>query len=468
MKKHILQLLGVFLYFSSLSQPYSTGLLFDNNAYEAVPQSATLSKDDYDLPESISLKKWCPEVKNQGQYGTCTGWASAYYARTIIEAKQNNLSGSAINQTAFSPSWIYNQIRYSNDTNCKNGASLENAMELMQNKGTAKLSDYAYCCDCPISEAIRTAAIDYKIKGYKTLFSLNASIDVKTKTIKKALSEEKPVVIGFNVRESFYSAGAPWEPVSSDYSKLNYYNGHALCIIGYDDNKYGGAFQLINSWGANWGESGFCWIEYADLVAFCQTAFEVIEIPKVIVTETFLEGEITFELRDGNSMQAVKSSNNENSEIVSYKTSKNYESGTMFRFYISNSKPAYIYAIASDLAGGINKIFPHKENISPYLGYSKSSIPFPSESAYIRMDNTAGTDFLCILYSKEELDIDAIKEKMESQAGKSFYSKLNYALGSKLIPFKSINYQEDGIGFETKLPDDDSSVVPVIIEINHQ
>ena len=37
-----------------------------------------------------------------------------------------------------------------------------------------------------------------------------------------------------------------------------------MCVIGYDDNKSGGSFEVMNSWGEDWGDKGFFWIKYAD------------------------------------------------------------------------------------------------------------------------------------------------------------------------------------------------------------
>ena len=37
-----------------------------------------------------------------------------------------------------------------------------------------------------------------------------------------------------------------------------------MCLIGYDDKKGGGSFQIMNSWGADWGDKGFFWIKYED------------------------------------------------------------------------------------------------------------------------------------------------------------------------------------------------------------
>jgi C1A family cysteine protease len=45
------------------------------------------------------------------------------------------------------------------------------------------------------------------------------------------------------------------------------YGGHAMTIVGYDDNRVSprgdkGAFKLLNSWGTGWGDRGYGWVSY--------------------------------------------------------------------------------------------------------------------------------------------------------------------------------------------------------------
>ncbi|HOA06363.1 MAG TPA: C1 family peptidase, partial [Spirochaetota bacterium] len=39
-----------------------------------------------------------------------------------------------------------------------------------------------------------------------------------------------------------------------------YDTNHAIVIVGWDDSKK--SFLIKNSWGEDWGEKGYMWIEY--------------------------------------------------------------------------------------------------------------------------------------------------------------------------------------------------------------
>lgn len=58
----------------------------------------------------------------------------------------------------------------------------------------------------------------------------------------------------FNERSGVFDAGTPTESRGVD---------HVVLIIGWDDTKgEKGAWLIKNSWGKEWGEGGFAWIEY--------------------------------------------------------------------------------------------------------------------------------------------------------------------------------------------------------------
>ena len=441
------------------AQQYSTGLNFDDNKYSEEPMKATLLTRDYTvLPTRASLKQYCPTPKNQGSYGTCVGWSSAYAARSIVEANQNEWTDkSIITENAFSGTFVYKHIKQDTDANCQWGSWIADAMQLMVNKGVPKYKDFNIDCPSSISTTIYNKAADHKIKSYARLHNADDSKNMKIRTVKKALANGNPVVFGMKCPSSFHDARGVWTPSENPN---NAYGGHAMCVIGYDNNKYGGAFEIMNSWGTGWGNDGFVWIKYDDFAAFTKYSFEMIAIPKKKPEDIDLSGELQLVLATGTQMNAsyVNTQNN----LGYYKMNKAYSSGTRFRLYISNNEPAFVYAIGTDATQKIFQIFPHKENISAALNYKSNNVAIPDESHYVQMDNTKGTDYLCVLYSKEPININALKKQLESQTG-NFPTRINAVLGNKLV--KSASFSNGTIKFQAKSKG--KTVVALVVETEH-
>ncbi len=75
---------------------------------------------------------------------------------------------------------------------------------------------------------------------------------------KKALIEGTPVSTGFFLPASFFNIKSDvWYTKPDDSLSDWKHAGHAMLVVGYDDNKAGGAFRVMNSWGTGWGESGY-------------------------------------------------------------------------------------------------------------------------------------------------------------------------------------------------------------------
>ncbi len=442
----------LFLFIPGFAQPYSTGMSFDDEAYEKILVTAPLSRGDFDnLPHSIDLRPYAPTPGNQGQTGTCTAWSSAYHARTITESiALNRTNKSEINKNTFSPSYIYNQIRLA--PGCQKGTYIHQALELMSKEGVAKFSDMPFNCDRKVYSSDKQKASSFKIDGFKTLF-VNKSNN-KILPVKKSLSEKKPVVIGMECATSFFYAKSLWTPKQEEYQKQ--FGGHAMVTVGYDDNRYGGAFLVMNSWGEQWGERGFVWIKYTDYNHFVKYAFEMIGRP---TANKKLSGSMTIALKTGGNIPVRLAQNGY------YISSQDYSSGTQFRLMISNHQPAYVYALGSDLTKKSFKIFPHKEGISPFLGYQGNNVIIPGEKYWIRMNETVGKDYFCVLYSSKKLDINNILRQLETAPGTTFKERLKSVLGTSLLPTAHINYSSNKLNFNAQATK--HGIVPIILEIDH-
>jgi hypothetical protein len=437
---------------TAYSQEYGRGVLLNDSLYVNSPVAAPLMRGDYnDVPSRYSLKEYAPTPGYQGSYSTCAGWCTAYAARTILEAIKNRWKHQVIDRNAFSPSFVYNQIRYG--TGCNAGTSILDALNILKTMGCEKLSDFSYDCDREVSDKDKLLALDHKIIEYREV--TNSQTSNKAMYVKKSIANDRPVVIAMNCPESFNNASEVWNPDSSDYNSDNM-GGHGITVIGYDDNKFGGAFELMNSWGTNWGNKGFTWMRYPDFQKFCVYAFEVLEKPSDSSNTPDLSGSLRFIESSGKEM--MTSFNGE------YFVMQNaYPSGSLFELRISNNQPAYVYALGSDNTCKVTKIFPFNDKMLAYLPYKKNDLAIPDEDHYNMIDTAAGPTYYCFLYSKKSLDIDSIMKKIESGTG-IFKERLKDAVKDIQVDSNNLKFS-DGNEINFNAVSSGKIVVPVLVEI---
>jgi len=448
----------IFSHLCIIAQEFPRGIPDEKDyLYESVEQKVSLTRATYRSVESrASVKQFAPYPSRQ-VHGTCAAFATAYAARTIVEAQRNAWTDKTkITENAFAPGFIY-KITVPNSPNCW-GAFPSELLTNMQKYGVPKLS--AFSTECPSAYPNSTAfaaASPYKIKGFVKLFGEYDDAKIKVQTVKKSLSEGNPVVASMICPNSFDKAGDLWQPteLAGDPISQRAHARHAVSIVSYDDTKYGGAFEIMNSWGTTWGNQGFTWVSYANFASFFYQALEVLplEKPKNVV----LAGKIRFEEENGQEMQAKLGGDG-------YQMLKPYPSGTRFRMFIANSAPCYLYAFGSDLSNQIYPIFPTSGQISAALTYSKSEFAIPNEEQHIRMDNQVGTDFMCIIYAKEALDIEEIKQKIRNENG-TFQEKVQKVLSVYSVEKEKIHFSPNEISFNTDLTP--KSLVSVVLSIKH-
>ncbi|MEZ0540204.1 C1 family peptidase [Fibrella arboris] len=260
---------------SVLAQPApAPGLLFNDEAYAQVSYQDILSKEP--LPGRVSFESLCPPVQAQGAYGTCVGFACGYYLRTILEAKARRVKTRRdIGKLAFSPSYLYEKAKADGDYACSEGVYLSKVFTVLKDIGSVPFNRFPYPACGQQTKAVDALAARYRIRGYARLFNVQDSELKKVINLKKALAEGAPVVVGMVIPPSFYRAGRSWKPTPADNPQDKQLPGHALCLIGYDDNRLGGAFRVVNSFGKAWADGGFCWIGYQDMVRFTRYGYVV-------------------------------------------------------------------------------------------------------------------------------------------------------------------------------------------------
>ncbi|MAL17152.1 MAG: hypothetical protein CL667_05510 [Balneola sp.] len=226
-----------------------TGLSFLNqDEYRSIPLAHTPFSGD-ELPSRIDLSRDFPTPGDQGSQNSCVGWAVSYALKSFQEKIEHGWTLN--NDRIFSPSFIYNQIN--NGTN--SGTFIPDALNLLSEQGAATLSDFPYneydYSTRPSNELINRAK-PYRADYWRVVNHASE------REVKAQLHANLPVVIGALVDENFKrlnSQNNTWRQYPSSNS-----SGHAMIVVGYDDNK--NAFKVINSWGTSWGDGGFGWIDY--------------------------------------------------------------------------------------------------------------------------------------------------------------------------------------------------------------
>jgi hypothetical protein len=257
----------------------ATGLIFaDEEDYRSIPLASAFMRGD--LPSRKDLSSWFPVPGDQGAQSSCVGWAVAYGLKTYQEAVERKVRPTL--STTFSPSYIYNQIK---GGGCQAGSHIYDALNLVRSEGVAPMSEFRYdarSCDTEPDTATKNVARPFTIADWRRV-DISNEVEVKSQ-----ITSGFPVVIGMYIDHSF-----------QNLSGNNVYRGrtgpltggHAMVVVGYDDGR--GAYKVLNSWGASWGDGGFGWISYN---AFANQVREAYTAQDVIVTDPTVLDDIDLEL----------------------------------------------------------------------------------------------------------------------------------------------------------------------------
>lgn len=171
-------------------------------------------------------------VKNQGGCGSC--WAFGTIAP--FESSYAIINNEIIDASEQSV------LNCSGKGSCDGGWF---AFHYLKTKGVTNEQKYQYTAS--------DGSCQIKQKLYKAQAS--GPVPNNVNKIKKALCKYGALGTTVTVTSAFqaYTSGIFNENSSASIN-------HAVTIVGWDDNK--NAWLIKNSWGTNWGENGYMWIDY--------------------------------------------------------------------------------------------------------------------------------------------------------------------------------------------------------------
>ncbi len=496
-----------------LAQEYGMGLIMDDAAYNSHPREPKFEGSKYtELPTKVDLKPFCPSVGHQGDIESCVGWAVGYGALTIQRAIRDDVKDrGAITQNASSALYIYNQVKQ--DANCLSGSKISDAMDFVIQNGDCLAQNFdRNINDCSVmpNAALQQEASTYAASDFMTLFSTEEDAGTKVLKVQKALANNQPVVIGLNILKNFPTAKGvkTWRP---DIGNQTYGGGHSVVVVGYDEFR--GAFQIMNSWGKEWGENGFIWIRYKDFATYCKYAYvlhlgkkgsspapidvtpvayqerpsqttkqvqQPVSQPVAYTTETKnivqqIAGAFEFKYLDNSDPEADPVLKNAalsfNGDF--YRINRtDWEIGQFFQLVTTSaSANEYIYVFSVDAENQVNIHWPRQADLNPkFSGLNESAmvttagstIYIPGKTKGLKLTKK-GTEHLCILFSTKKIgNIKAVSEYMADNKA-DFSGALENLLADYVVPKAAIQFATDRIEFTTEAKQ--GFVVPIVLEL---
>ena len=256
-------------------------------------------------PPKKSLAQYLPYANtyDQGNSSMCIAYSLAV-CRTILYAKNQRLyTKQSISNNGFSPLFIY----YNNSTNdatCSIGLYLNKTITFVNEKGFIKLKDVEYPQYFPYTNT-RANCSNYPYSNRQDLENAkkykvdNIWVAENIDDVKFYLANDMPIMAFLSpLPGHFHQTGANGYAVWNRSKSVHCYGitqkrkrcgnmtkniegfcylhksqtpdiGHCVTVVGYDDNKYGGAVQIFNSAGSKWGVNGILWVKYSDFILLC-------------------------------------------------------------------------------------------------------------------------------------------------------------------------------------------------------
>jgi uncharacterized protein (TIGR02145 family) len=220
---------------------------------------------------SFELK--LPPPEDQKKKGTCLTFAVAYGVMGYYIGGFESVFGGVNKNRVGSPEFLHNLTKpnscdegtYIVDFNGKRGV-----LDILKEDGVCTWNKMPYTKECSIQPNIEqyADAKNYKILKYERLTEISENL------LKSTLLNDHPIIIGCSIGDDFGSKyGVKNPPIWKEKGASNKIIGHAMILMGYDDDKK--AFKIQNSGGTNWGDQGYVWMDYAAASSLINSAYIV-------------------------------------------------------------------------------------------------------------------------------------------------------------------------------------------------
>jgi len=199
---------------------------------------------------AVDLRPNLSPIEDQGYLGSCTGQAIASLVEFLHKKAKKSIDVSRL--------FIYYQERvYEGTVRYDSGAYIRSGIKAVSSVGVPLESLWPYDAR---KFAHKPSPAAYNNAATRKVLTYHRCADFAA--VKNALKLGYPVVVGFDVYESFESDNVaitgimPFPNIRREQSL----GGHAVTLVGYDDSTQ--RFIARNSWGTGWGDRGYFYMPY--------------------------------------------------------------------------------------------------------------------------------------------------------------------------------------------------------------
>lgn len=235
-------------------------------------QLSQLSQSPFKNQVSVDHSSKCTSIKNQGSVGSCTAFAviSLYEYNHLKFGGNIQKDGKDGKDDIFSERFTYFDTRVNIEKSSAledNGAYLRDTLKSLVKNGTCLEKTWNYLTNgqCNFSEIPSTVAIEeakkYQARTYSNIPVGTTLAERKNclETLRILLQKGNLFVGGFTCYSNLYK-GLSGNILLPDKKIDKIIGGHAVCFVGYDDNRK--VFKFKNSWSSSWGDKGYGYIPY--------------------------------------------------------------------------------------------------------------------------------------------------------------------------------------------------------------
>jgi C1A family cysteine protease len=204
--------------------------------------------DDIPLPRRVDNRKYVSPIRDQGNEGSCVGFAVAKTVETVlgksIEGQYHNMSER----------WAYEKAKTHDEWPGNNyeGSSVRGGLKAAHKLGICLEEFWRYMPNKKGEPKPRASvnAAEHKVASYVRVKGID--------NIKRAIFENTIVVGAAQVHEGWFKLRR--NGVIPLHRKFEILGGHAFALVGYG----GRGFWVANSWGNRWGKNGFGVLLFGD------------------------------------------------------------------------------------------------------------------------------------------------------------------------------------------------------------